>query len=152
VCFGMRASCLEHTLCMCCCCCLLSAAHRFGPSDLLGDAHGARVPLLLEQQQNFLAWTSNSSETLQQRAGDAVFQAAAAAALAAAHKVGVGLLYSCVLARATCLWLSNRRTTCALCKRACCILQGLRNACHTCAVAHALHEPSWLRRDVQALS
>lgn len=66
---------------------LLLCGCRFGPLDLLGDAEGARVPLLLERQQHSLCWTGSSKQVLQQRATDAAFQEAADAGLKAAHKV-----------------------------------------------------------------
>lgn len=69
------------------CCFPPAGGCRFGPSDLLGETQGARVPLLLEPQQHRLAWSSSSLEALQQRAADTVFQQAAQAALQAAHKV-----------------------------------------------------------------
>eukprot|EP00879_Flechtneria_rotunda_P021481 GHRR01022638.1.p1 GENE.GHRR01022638.1~~GHRR01022638.1.p1 ORF type:complete len:295 (+),score=84.05 GHRR01022638.1:578-1462(+) len=55
---------------------------RFGPLDLLEDPS---TPLLLQQQNHALAWSSTAQHTLQQRSQDAEFQQAAEAALAAAQ-------------------------------------------------------------------
>jgi hypothetical protein len=62
----------------------LHNACRFGPLDLLEDPS---APLLLEQQQHSLSWTSDAQAVLQQRAGDSVFTQAAEAALRAAQAV-----------------------------------------------------------------
>lgn len=57
---------------------------RFGPLDLLEDP---TAPLLLEQQQHHLTWSSRAQAVLQGRAGHAAFQQAASAALSAAQLV-----------------------------------------------------------------
>jgi hypothetical protein len=59
-------------------------ACRFGPLDLLEDPS---APLLLEQQQHSLTWTSDAQAVLQQRTGDKAFAQAAEAALQAAQTV-----------------------------------------------------------------
>eukprot|EP00878_Enallax_costatus_P025530 GHUV01027317.1.p1 GENE.GHUV01027317.1~~GHUV01027317.1.p1 ORF type:complete len:278 (+),score=68.48 GHUV01027317.1:337-1170(+) len=56
---------------------------RFEPEDLLGDGDKA---LLLQPQHHSLKWSSEAQAVLQQRAGDAVFQQAAAAAFTAAQQ------------------------------------------------------------------
>jgi hypothetical protein len=66
--------------------CTLNNACRFGPLDLLEDPS---APLLLEQQQHSLSWTSDAQAVLQQRADDSVFTQAAEAALRAAQAVRI---------------------------------------------------------------
>lgn len=57
---------------------------RFGPLDLLEPGS---APLLLEEQDNQLEWALAAGRALRERAGEAAFQAAAAAALEAARRV-----------------------------------------------------------------